>query len=149
MGTFLVGFLVSQNGMWYLRTGTHTAKNTVISPNFLVWKVCGKAQFAHSLLGETRWNYGIFRSVIQRRTWDPVKHLRWCNSAKLVNSYKLWAYFTETLHHVWQGTNYDSAINLCVQKCFKSEVLQIIRSAFKTLVFMKLVYPTSINFYCF
>ena len=26
----------------------NTAKNTVISPNFLVWKFCGKAQFPHS-----------------------------------------------------------------------------------------------------
>ena len=26
----------------------HTAKNTVISPNFLVWKFCGKTQFLHS-----------------------------------------------------------------------------------------------------
>ena len=26
----------------------HTAKNTVILPNFLVWKFCGKAQFLHS-----------------------------------------------------------------------------------------------------
>ena len=25
-----------------------TLKNTVISPNFLVWKLCGKAQFPHS-----------------------------------------------------------------------------------------------------
>ena len=24
---------------------TYSAKNTVISPNFLVWKFCGKAQF--------------------------------------------------------------------------------------------------------
>ena len=27
----------------------YTAKNTAISPNFLVWKFCGKAQFPHSL----------------------------------------------------------------------------------------------------
>ena len=26
----------------------YTAKNTVISPDFLVWKFCGKAQFPHS-----------------------------------------------------------------------------------------------------
>ena len=26
----------------------YTAKNTVISTNFLVWKFCGKAQFPHS-----------------------------------------------------------------------------------------------------
>ena len=25
-----------------------TAKNTVISPNFLMWKFCGKSQFTHS-----------------------------------------------------------------------------------------------------
>ena len=27
---------------------TFTAKNTVISPNFLAWKFCGKAKFPHS-----------------------------------------------------------------------------------------------------
>ena len=27
---------------------SYTAKNTVISPDFLVWKFCGKAQFPHS-----------------------------------------------------------------------------------------------------
>ena len=32
----------------------NTAKSPVISPNFLVWKICGKAQFPYS--------YGIFRS---------------------------------------------------------------------------------------
>ena len=32
------------------------AKNTVISPNFLVGKFCGKEKFPH------RWNYGIFCS---------------------------------------------------------------------------------------
>ena len=26
----------------------YTAKNIVVSPNFLVWKFCGKAQFSHS-----------------------------------------------------------------------------------------------------
>ena len=52
-----------------------TAKNTVISPNFLVWKFCGKVQFLQSFVlcgnclftkfpqQETRWNYCIFRSV--------------------------------------------------------------------------------------
>ena len=29
-------------------TKLNTAKNAVISPNFLVWKFCGKAQFLHS-----------------------------------------------------------------------------------------------------
>ena len=60
-----------------------TVKNTVVSPDFLVWKFCGKAKFPHSfgdspetmqklclsakfLHQEIRWNNGIFRSV-------------WCN----------------------------------------------------------------------
>ena len=33
-----------------------TAKNTVISPNFLVWKFCGKTQFPYSF-GRTIRNY--------------------------------------------------------------------------------------------
>ena len=71
--------------MWlaYLRIifwETSTAKNTVISPNFLVWNICGKAQFPHSFgrIAETmrklclstkfphqemKWSYGIFSSV--------------------------------------------------------------------------------------
>ena len=34
----------------------NTAKNTVISPNFMVWKFCGKAQFPHSF-GRIAQNY--------------------------------------------------------------------------------------------
>ena len=35
---------------------TTTAKNTVILPNFLVWKFFGKAQFRHSF-GRFAWNF--------------------------------------------------------------------------------------------
>ena len=57
---------------------SNTAKNTVISPNFLVWKFCGKVRIVLGDLPETmkklclsskfphqtiRWNYGIFCSV--------------------------------------------------------------------------------------
>ena len=42
--------------LWPIPT---TAKNTVISPDFLVWKFCGKAQFPHQ---EIRRNYGSFHS---------------------------------------------------------------------------------------
>ena len=65
-------------------TSTNTAKNTVITPDFLVWKLCGKAQFPHSFRRfahnyaklclsakfphqEIRWNYGIFCSGIIRK----------------------------------------------------------------------------------
>ena len=39
-----------------LSTILYTAKNTVISPNFMVWKFCGKAQFPHSF-GRIARNY--------------------------------------------------------------------------------------------
>ena len=35
----------------------HTVKNTVISPNFLVWKFCGKAQFPHSFGRFAYWTF--------------------------------------------------------------------------------------------
>ena len=56
---------------------SYTAKNSIISPNFLVWQFCGKAQFPQSFgrpklcanclstklpHQEIRWNYAIFRS---------------------------------------------------------------------------------------
>ena len=61
-------------------TNSNTAKITVISPNLLVWKFCGKEQFPYSFgrfawnyaenvsfrkisTPELRWNYGIFCSV--------------------------------------------------------------------------------------
>ena len=41
-----------------------TVKNPLISPNFLVWKFCGKAQFPHSFhtrkLGEVTGFLGVF-----------------------------------------------------------------------------------------
>ena len=39
-----------------LSTILYTAKNTVISPNFMVWKFFGKAQFPHSF-GRIARNY--------------------------------------------------------------------------------------------
>ena len=59
-------------------------KNTVISPNFLVWKFCGKAQFPHSFgrnyaetvpfhkistPQEIRWNYGFFSQWNNNVQW--------------------------------------------------------------------------------
>ena len=41
--------------IYFKHNHVNTAKNTVISPNFLVWKFCGNAQFPHQ---EIRWNYG-------------------------------------------------------------------------------------------
>ena len=67
-----------------------TASNPVISPNFMVWKFCGKAQFPHSFgrfarnyaetvpfhkfpHHEIRWNYCILRIVLKRVLWCTAK----------------------------------------------------------------------------
>ena len=59
----------------------------MISPNFLVWKFCEKAQFPHSFgrarkimrklclstkfpHQEIRWNHGILRSAKHKRSWS-------------------------------------------------------------------------------
>ena len=61
------------------------AKNTIISPNFLVWKFCGMAQFPHNMpklcislkfpAQKIRWNYGIFHSVTNLRLIYPLHPL--------------------------------------------------------------------------
>ena len=61
-----------------------TARNIVISPNFLVWNFCGKAQFPHSfgrfarLLGGSRCN-GELRRL--RFKTSPVLIHRWISTA--------------------------------------------------------------------
>ena len=73
--TTLAFFFHKLKKKWWKKT----AKNIIASPNFLVWKFCGKAQFLHSfgwfaknyaesvpfhkIPQEIRWNYGIFRNV--------------------------------------------------------------------------------------
>ena len=56
-----------------------TAKNTVISLNFLVWKFCGKAQFPHIFRGFAR-NYHSFRRFARNYAPETMKKL--CLSTK-------------------------------------------------------------------
>ena len=67
---FLV-FLTVYEGLLRKSPNAFTAKNTVISPDFLVWKFCGKAQFPHMRKlclsakyphHEISWNYDVFCS---------------------------------------------------------------------------------------
>ena len=50
-----------------------TAKNTVISPDFLVWKFCGKAQFPHSF-GRFAQNYA--ETVPFRKIFTPGNQVK-------------------------------------------------------------------------
>ena len=60
-----------------------TGKNTVISPNFLVWKLCLSAKFPHQ---EIRWNYGIFTSEYSHESVFSVD----IGASKFIGL--LWAY---------------------------------------------------------
>ena len=56
------------------------AKNTVISPNFLVWKLCGKAQFPHSF-GSIAWNYAetvLFHKIFTPRNKMKFRYFSKC-----------------------------------------------------------------------
>ena len=65
--------------IYFDRQKIFNAKNTKLSPNFLEWEYCGKAQFPHSFgritrnyaetvlfhkisAPEIRWNFGVFRN---------------------------------------------------------------------------------------
>ena len=51
-----------------------TAKNTVVLPDFLVWKLCLSAKFPHQ---EIWWNYDIFRSGYKKTAFRKAKkHLQ-------------------------------------------------------------------------
>ena len=51
----------------------HTAKNTVISPDFLMWKFCGEAQFPHSF-GRFAQNYT--ETVPFRKIFTPGNQVK-------------------------------------------------------------------------
>ena len=103
--------------------GWDTTQNTVISPNFLVWKFCGKAQFLNSFgrfaqnygglclstkfsHQEIRWNHDILRSEMHVTTGItknvktfPVMSVtslkdQWNGTAKTINNYTLLDYFS-------------------------------------------------------
>ena len=42
--------LITANDIFFFRDISVEPKNTAISPNFLVWEFCGKAQFRHSFV---------------------------------------------------------------------------------------------------
>ena len=99
---------------------SYTAKNTVISPDSLVWKFCGNSsktmwklclstKFPHQ---EIKWNYSIFRSVIYFgntfRKWCTISgiwmfffifewicyfmnHFNWCSCCMSFRWGKCWS----------------------------------------------------------
>ena len=60
-------------GKWNVYFKAITAKNTVISPNFLVWKFCGKAQFPYSF-GRLARNYAetVFPQNFHTRKYGEI-----------------------------------------------------------------------------
>ena len=73
------------------------AKNTVISPNFMVWKFCGRSQFPHSFERIVRnyeetvpfhkssasWNYVKLRYFSE---WKPIWHIILRTSRKICSN---------------------------------------------------------------
>ena len=61
-----------------IKTAPSTAKNAVISPNFLVWKFCGKAQFPHRILRSAAHNPSHFQILGENKLYPRIKifHVR-------------------------------------------------------------------------
>ena len=73
--------LYSINHIVLFKTDISTAKNTVISPDFLVWKLCLFAKFPQQ---EIRWNYGIFSQW--RWHWIHMEMLGGLSFNQLLNA---------------------------------------------------------------
>ena len=65
---------------------TYTAKNTVISPNFLVWKFCGKAQFSHSFGRIARNFVETHDSPLQRSLLHAPEQKQWVILLEIMNN---------------------------------------------------------------
>ena len=70
----------------------YTAKNTVLSPDFLMWKFCGKAQFPHSFEQIAR-NY--------------AETMPFCKISTPGNQVKLW-YFSQC--YILHSLKFTSAL---------------------------------------
>ena len=79
------------HGFWRLWMKIH-CKNTVISPNFLVWKLCGKTQFPQSF-GRIARNYAEtvpFHKTFTRR--NQVKLWYFCSGLFILSLRKSYIY---------------------------------------------------------
>ena len=54
-----------------------TEVNTVISPDFLVWKLCGDCAFRKTSTPGNQVKLRYFSQWTQKRIQNPVKDLRW------------------------------------------------------------------------
>ena len=78
--------------------------NTVISPNFLVWKFCGKAQFRKLRFSvrlphqEIRWNYGVLCSNCVCRNAVGIRHPCFVQWYLMVKSWCKQVYFELALN---------------------------------------------------
>ena len=68
---FMFQIVYSSLNVWLWYWKPSTAKNTVISPDFLVRKLCLSTKFPHQ---EIRWNYSIFRSEVQHPIIFKIKN---------------------------------------------------------------------------
>ena len=106
----------------------NTAKNTVISPNFLVWKFCGKVQFlnhfgrfsrnyaetvpSHKIPHqEIRWNYAFFASCFFIRHGEYTSSfpiINWKNIyllLKTLSEWRIWIFIRIRIRNVYKLEN--------------------------------------------
>ena len=102
--TFNSEVIIFKQGKWNTRfqffwifRSPLTANNTVISPNFVVWKFCGKAQFLHSFGRITR-NYS--KTVSFHKISTPANYVELLYFLQCLISPTVWTCFI-----FWAYTN--------------------------------------------
>ena len=94
---------------------------------FLRRIVMSPGYFSKRLTSKNRLYRGIFRSLIQRRTQNPVKHLRWCFLRKPITIFE-----KRSILDVWQGSEkkrfkrfYEISNRVFLIKSFQPFLIQI------------------------
>ena len=73
-----------------------TGKNTIISPAFLVWKFCGKAQFSHTCIHVISGDSLPFRKISTPRNQVKLRYFSQCDDQIFLQSDWMRAFWPKT-----------------------------------------------------
>ena len=99
----------------------HTAKNTVISPNFLVWKFCGKTQFLQSF-GRIARNYAEtvpVQKIFTPRNLVKLRYFPQCNLYTPIHSFEI---TLSIIYYFWQY-NHPWSSDVVFLQCRQANII--------------------------
>ena len=107
--------------LWNIFSKTPTAKNTVISPNFLVWKFCGKTQFLQSF-GRIARNYAEtvpVQKIFTPRNLVKLRYFPQCNLYTPIHSFEI---TLSIIYYFWQY-NHPWSSDVVFLQCRQANII--------------------------